>query len=120
MENRIQINGVWYVKEEEKQPDIDKKNIIYFKGAVLENEDYAWKATKIQKDDGSFYDGLDIEFIDKRKKPWKEEHWDNDNWFKGILDNNPDSMKEAKESMDDEGIKVFKAFLNKLVEDELL
>lgn len=118
MENRIQINGVWYVKEEKQQPKIDK--IIYFKGAVFENEDYVWKATKIEKEDGSFFDGLDIEFTDKREKPWKEEHWDNDNWFKGILDNNPDSMEYAKESMGDEGIKMFKAFLTKLVEDELL
>jgi hypothetical protein len=36
------------------------------------------------------------------------------NWFKGILENNPDSMKDAVESMCSDGIKDFKLFLNKL------
>ena len=36
------------------------------------------------------------------------------NWFKGVLEDNPESMKDAIRSMDDEGIKNFKLFLNKL------
>jgi len=117
MEDRILINGVWYVRETEPETETKEIKTIDFIGTLYETEDYAWKASKIYKDDGeTLYDGIDIEFTDKRTKPWKEDHWDNMNWFKGVLEDNPDSMKDVIKSMSYQGIKDFKLFLNKLKE----
>lgn len=115
MEDRILINGVWYVRETEPQTETKEIEIIDFIGSLYETDDYVWKASRLYQDDGeTLYDGFDIEFTDKNIKPWKEEHWDNMNWFKGVLEDNPDSMKDAIESMGYQGVKDFKLFLNKL------
>ena len=52
MENRIQINGVWYVREDvsnsnEIQIDITE-DITYFSGCVYENDKYCWEVTVIE------------------------------------------------------------------------
>jgi len=115
MEDRILINGVWYVRETEPKTETKEIEVIDFIGSICETDDYVWKASRLYKDDGeTFYEGFDIEFTDKTTLPWKEEHWDNMNWFKGVLEDNPESIKDAIRSMDDEGIKDFKLFLNKL------
>ena len=115
MEDRILINGVWYVRETEPKTETKEIEVIDFIGSICETDDYIWKASRLYKDDGeTFYEGFDIEFTDKSIKPWKEEHWDNIYWFEGILEDNPESIKDAIRSMDDEGIKDFKLFLNKL------
>lgn len=115
MEDRIQINGVWYVRETDTEEEIRVDNLTQTLNIIYENGDYVWEATRIYNDDGeSFYDGFDIEFTDKTTKPWKTEQWDNMTWFKGILDNNHSSMEDAKEDMNDKGIKDFRLFLNEL------
>mgnify|MGYP003335623089 CR=1 FL=1 len=101
--DRIQINGVWYVKESNaksatKKVEIEDHQITKFKGATFENDDYCWEATKIYKDDKTLYSGLDVKFTDKTVNPWKDSHWDNDKWMEGVLENNPDSLKEAYEA----------------------
>jgi hypothetical protein len=35
-------------------------------------------------------------------------------WIKGVYENNPDSIKEALEEMNENGIKHFRSFLNEL------
>ena len=118
--DRIQINGVWYVRETQEQEiildDLTKTlNIIY------ENENYSWEATRIYKDDGeTFYDTFDIEFTDKRVKPWKTDLWDNNAWMRGILINDPVSLEHLRESVCPQGEAELKAFLTKLKEEEWL
>lgn len=117
-QDRIQINGVWYIKEDTKQEPI-KLDLIEFVGMLHENDKYCWKAIKLYKGDGeTFYDGIDIEFTDKRNKPWKEDHWDNDNWIIGVYGSDEDSMKIAREVMCEEGIRTFQAFVGALIEKE--
>jgi hypothetical protein len=118
MENRIQINGVWYVREDiskEEQEDIE---VTYSMSCHYETKDYFWEATRLLKEDGiSYYPDIDIKFTDKRNKPWKEDHWDGNAWMVAVMNNDPDAMKEARESMCEQGIKEFKLFLNKLEEN---
>ena len=57
-----------------------------------------------------------VEFTDKTTEPWKEDHWDNMNYFNGISNDVPESMKDAYEDMNRQGVKDFKLFLNKLKE----
>lgn len=108
-QNRIQINGVWYVREDQAQEPI-KLDPIDFEGVVVENEDFCFEATKHTNGN---YNDIDIEFTDKRIKPWKVDHWDNNNWMRGILENNPDSLNDMVD-IGSEGIRYFQAFLQHL------
>jgi hypothetical protein len=112
--DKIQIDGVWYIREDQSEKKLDVTNFI---GCVYENDEYVWEATKIyQDDDKTFYPGVSIKFTDKRVKPWKEEYWDNEAWILGILID--ESIDEVKESMSDKGIKEFKQFVKMLIEKD--
>jgi len=120
MENRIQINGEWYVREQltpATEPEIEldiTDNVIRFKGMVFESDKYCFEATKLAKtglfEEAEYYN-CDIEFIDKRTKPWVEDLWDNVTWVNGVLDNNPESLDDLRESVCPQGEAEFKAFL---------
>ena len=119
MENRIQINGVWYVREDiSQQEDIE---VTYSMSCHYEDDDYFWEATRLMKENEiSYYPDIDIKFTDKRTKPWKEDHWDSNPWMISVMNNDPEALKDARESMCDEGVKTFQLFLNKLKEEEWL
>lgn len=128
MENRIQINGVWYVREDEETnvhevypEDIKEsvtQNIVWLEGVVYEDDDYCWEASRIYRDfvKREFHSDIDIKFTDKRIKPWKEELWDHNGWMFGVYSNNPESMVEVNKAMDKLGVKRFQSFLEILVE----
>jgi len=118
MQDRIQINGVWYVREDISKEEEKDIQVYYAMTCTYENNDYCWEATRLLKDDGiSYYPDIDIKFIDKRIKPWKEDHWDSNLWMVGVMNDDPDAMKDARESMCEQGIKEFKLFLKKLEEN---
>jgi len=72
------------------------------------------------KDDGeTFYPGIDIEFTDKTsgyRETWVEDYWDNDTWILGVYRNEPLLMPEAKQAMNEKGIKDFRNFIHKLIQ----
>ena len=63
--NRIQINGIWYVPENSQdvvtvEPDREE---CY----TVENSDFYFKAIRtFDQEENSFFDDIDIHFIDKR------------------------------------------------------
>jgi hypothetical protein len=120
MENRIQINGTWYVKEDSipqpapMAPKFDAALAIHFEGYVYETDEYCWKVTRIYKDgDMGLYDGISIKFTNKITK--KVEYWDNDSWMKNVLRNVQEAVEGARESMNDNGIATFKLFIHFLM-----
>ena len=124
MENRILINGTWYIKEDtiDTQPEKPKflaESVTHFEGCVYETDEYCWEATRIYKDgdtgfiDGTFHDGISIKFTNKITK--EEEYWDNDSWMKNVLHNEQEALEGAIESMNDDGIATFKLFINFLM-----
>ena len=127
---RIQINGEWFVNESDVKDILstseEELDLIptHVESLILENSEFCFEATICYRDnDEDFYDQIDIEFTDKRasrKQDWKTEHWDGMEWFIGIYENDPDSIKMAKESLNDEGLKVFKHLINHLVKREWL
>ena len=117
--DRIQIKGVWYVKEDQQQEDPIKLDIVNYHGCVVENDEFCIEATKTLKDDGGYYGWLDIKFTDKRSKPWKEEDWDHIGWMNGVLNNNPESLKELPD-IGPKGVKYLQAFLKHLKDKEWL
>jgi hypothetical protein len=113
-QDRIQVNGVWYVRETAALAPIEL-DPTEFEGIVVEDDKFCFEATRIRRDSGGFYDDIDMKFIDKRVKPFKEEHWDSNAWMKGILNNNPDSHKELPD-IGSEGIRFLQAFLQLLID----
>jgi hypothetical protein len=121
MEDRIQINGVWYIKEEpdaipEPQKELD---LAYAEMCSYELQDYCFEATRMFKDydqDEFYSDTIDIKFTDKRTKPWKIHNWDGVDWLRGVFDNDKRAINEALEIMDEDGVKELKAFIGELIE----
>jgi hypothetical protein len=121
MEERIQINGVWYVKEEQTPTtalsyEIDEDKLTYSESCVYENDKYCFEVTRIFQDydlDKFYKDVLNLEFTDKRngRDNWIVEEWDGIGWFNGVLERNHDSIETARESMCFEGVETFISFL---------
>jgi hypothetical protein len=121
MEDRIQLNGEWYVREQpnpEPEFELNIDNIIRFRGISYESDKYVFEATIIRKpsSDWEYYD-CDIEFKDKRTRPWVEDLWDNITWVKGVLNNNPESLVELRKTVCPQGEAEFKAFLKVLKQE---
>ena len=115
--DRIQIDGVWYVKEDNQNDEPIKLEVIETQGYLVENTNFSYEATRIGNDKGGFYDGVDIKVTDKREKPWKEDHWDNNNWMRGVLEYDSQSWKELPD-LGSEDIKFLMAFLQYLKDKE--
>jgi hypothetical protein len=116
MEDRIQINGVWYKREEDsiEEPESTFWDVTNYVGKVAESKLYVFKAEKIYKDESNseLYSGVDIEFTDKRKLgEWIEDLWDNDTWMRGVLNDDLDALEELRKSVCEQGEKEFKEFL---------
>jgi hypothetical protein len=123
MEDRIQINGVWYAKEEELdtveyvKPTISQLEPgIKYDGFVFESDLYAFDCTRIYDEDGNLYkDGdVSIKFTDKsvvHDITEYQEHWDNINWMCGILENEAEAIEEAMESLCSQGLAELKEVL---------
>lgn len=125
MEDKIQINGVWYVREDSIKPTSDMENSIelppvHTESLTYESKDYCFSVSRIYKDDDqSFYDGLDVEFTDKRSRnrsDWKTDHWDSDAWLLGVYNNEPESLKPANEMMCEHGIKELQFIIKQLLD----
>lgn len=113
MKDRIKINGEWYVRE--SHADEIEWDVTLFNGRVYESSLYCFEANQGIGDDGSVFDECTIEVTDKREKPWKVEYVDNMNWAVGVLDNNPESMNEAKEMFCAQGLLEFRSVVRDLI-----
>jgi hypothetical protein len=118
MQDRIEINGVWYIREDIANKQEEDFELSFALHALYEDDKYCWEATRLYKDNSqtSFYEDIDIKFTDKRTKPWKEDHWDSNPWMISVMNNDPEALKDANESMCPSGVKTFQLFLNKLKE----
>jgi hypothetical protein len=119
--DRIQINGEWYVKENTVEPLIDPKDVTYTIECVWEDTNWCFVASLYAKEDdfNDCYDDVFMKITDKRikgRENWVEEDVDNPKWILGVLEGNLDSMEEANEMFDDEGLKYFKAFAIYLID----
>ena len=116
MEDRIQVNGVWYVREQEDTAPEVKIDIIRSEARTIESDQYCFEAIRLERKDapGTYFEDIDIKFTDKREKPWKEDYWDNNAWLRGVLINDPESLGHLKESVCLQGEAEFKTFLKEL------
>lgn len=117
--NRILINDIWYVPENSQdivviEPDREE---CY----TVENSDFYFKAIRIfDHEENSFFDNIDIHFLDKRpNKPKQQDTWDNNDWMIGILKNDDASMEDLPD-IGRSGLATLKAFLQFLVDKDWL
>jgi hypothetical protein len=116
---RIQIDGVWYVPEVKDEITDISNQIVEALSYHYESDDYSFVASITKSSEtGEYYKDIDIEFTDKRVKPFKTEFWDHNGWMWGVYENNPESLETLiKESnMDQDGINQLRSFLNYLVD----
>jgi hypothetical protein len=124
MEDRIQINGVWYKREEDSVEETESTfwDVTDYIGKVAESKLYVFKAERIYRDgiNSELY-SVSIEFTDKRftdnRALWKTELWDNPTWMRGVLNNSPDALEDLRDSVCEQGEKEFKEFLRMLQEE---
>ena len=125
MEDRIEVNGVWYIKEDVATSKFEKVTIselepgIKYDGFVFESNLYAFDCTRIYDEDGNLYkDGnVCIKFTDKsvvHDITEYQEHWDNVDWMRALLINEPEAIEEAMESLCSQGFAELKEVLTTL------
>ena len=93
MENRIKINGEWYVREKESElvsgEDFDP---VEYEGRVYESDICCFNACRLKSSEASVW----IDFTDKTKpKPWKEDCIDNDLWMIAVLNGEAEGVAET-------------------------
>jgi hypothetical protein len=124
MEERIQVNGVWYVRETNPTSEIEikEKDITFSMERIWESKDWCFVATVIMLDGAEtlddHYPDPYINITDKRsddREDWVEDEIDNPLFMWGVLEGNPDSMKDANEMFDKQGLEEFRAFLLHLI-----
>jgi hypothetical protein len=117
IKDRILIDGVWYRREAELAKR--ELEVTFARTCSLETNNYCWEASRLQrgKDEAQgYWPGIDIKFTDKTERPWTEEHWDSEAWFRGVLTGTPESLEHAEETMSPAGQADFRRFLENLVE----
>lgn len=129
MEDRIQVNGVWYIRETGPAvnpepveiPDDEPTNYL---GCVWETDEWCFEASILLEDDATTLQdvskyGPTIEVTDKR--PENRNDWivhdciDNDRWMRGVLINHHEAMPDAYRMFDNSGLETFRMFLRHLV-----
>jgi hypothetical protein len=126
MENRIKINGIWYVRED-KHPtpaiyELTNEDVTHSLECIMETNEYCFVATVILRDNAEYLTDFSgnayLKITDKRpddRKDWIDHDVDNNKWLIGVLEGNPDSMEEAYDMFDDNGISQFRAFISYLI-----
>ena len=119
-EDRIQINGTWYVKEEE-QPQTEPQDLIYTQQCLLELDSCTFEAYRIYSDynNNIFYNNsVNIKYTNKITK--EVEHWDNNQWMKGLFEGEKEALDGVSDMLNKSEIAQLKVFIGTLIENNWL
>jgi hypothetical protein len=123
MKDRIQIEGIWYVKEKPSLTvEINIEDIVNSLQCLWETNNWCFEATILLEDDALLVGNVSgtawIEITDKRPlnmDDWITDSSDNPNWFRGVLEESSESMEEANKMFDEQGLAEFRAFIKHLI-----
>ena len=124
--DRIQIDGIWYVRETTKPIQdpvemtvIDEFDVTRSFSRVWENDDWAFEAKILLAPDGTALEDTwgDCWIQITEKSNWEEWDIDNPRWMLGVYEGDPESMEEADRMMTPEGIRLFRGFIHLLIEN---
>ena len=125
MKDRIQVDGVWYVRETSTLSiaEIKPRDVTNSLSCTWESDEWCFEATVILKDEAKdltdIYTDPWVEITDKRpanRDDWKKDNSDNPRWFIGVLEGSDESMPEAEEIFDKRGIAEFRGFISYLID----
>ena len=124
MKDRIQVDGMWYIRETSiPEIEINPNEVTNTLGCVWESKNWVFIATAILQDEAEdlldIYTGINVDITDKRNSDrdlWIEHDCDNTTWFIGVLEGNPESMPDAEEMFDEQGIAEFRGFIKYLIQ----
>lgn len=114
MEERIEVNGVWYVKEKALQKELF---ISEFDGIVYENDLFSLEVTRLKDEDGIPTENILMEYTSKTQ-PYIKECWDNVDWMIGVYRNSPTSVRQLYPLMGEDRVKQVQSIIGTLVERE--
>ena len=112
MEERIEVNGVWYVKEKTFEKEL---SVTDFDVMVFENDLFSVKASRMKDPFDIPTDDVAIEYTTK-VEPYIKERWDNLHWMIGVYRNSPTSVKQLYPLMGEERIKQIQSIIGTLID----
>ena len=84
MKDRIQVDGVWYVREKNQTFKIYESEQLEIDQAA-----FTMTADRMKDDDGGYYEpSITVKYKDGREM----DIWDNESWLVGIADRNEESL----------------------------
>jgi len=118
MKDRIEVNGVWYVKETIIEPQQELDPTVY-KARVYETDDYTFEASRIYKDDSEeFYEDINIEVTDKSiPKNDSARVWyiDNPIWLYKLWLGEKETRDEAEDLLTPHGLTYLLLIIKELI-----
>ena len=119
-ENRIQINGTWYVKEE-IPAQTEPQDLLYTQQCLLELDQCMFEASRMYTDYNNeifLKDSVDIKYTNKITK--SSDYWDNGEWMKLLFDGDKEALDEVSDMLNKSEIAQLKVFIGTLIENEWL
>lgn len=119
-EDRIQINGTWYVKEE-IPAQTEPQDLLYTQQCLLELDQCMFEASRIYSDYNNeifLKNSVDIKYTNKITK--SSDYWDNGQWMKGLFDGDKEALDEVSDMLNKSEIAQLKVFIGTLIENNWL
>ena len=128
MKNRIEVDGVWYVKEESLaesniEVTIRESDLTFTRDCVYEDDKYCFEFSVLENmelsvgEDGKFY-MPSVTFTNKIPDGdiMIEGIWDNDEYLWGVYEGNPKHIAMSMGSLTPKGVNLFRCFLTHMVD----
>ena len=112
MKERIEVDGVWYVKEKALQEELF---ISEYDGMVFENDLFSVEVTRLKDQHGLPTDNILMDYSSK-VLPYINEAWDNVDWMIGVYRNSPMSVKQLYPLMGEERIRQIQSIIGTVIE----
>jgi hypothetical protein len=119
-EDRIQINGTWYVKEE-IPAQTEPQDLLYTQQCLLELDHCMFEASRMYTDYNNeifFKSSVDIKYTNKITKEF--EYWDSNEWMKRVFDGDKEALAEVSDMLNKSEITQLKVFIGTLIENKWL
>ena len=119
-EDRIQINGTWYVKEE-MTAQTKPQDLLYTQQCLLELDSCMFEASRIYSDynnDVFYNNSVSIKHTNKITK--ESDYWDNGKWMKELFDGDKEALDGVSDILNKSEIAQLKVFIGTLIENKWL
>jgi len=119
-EYRIQINGTWYVKEEQPQTE-ELQDLIYTQQCFLELDNCTFEATRMYSDYSNeifFNSGANIKYTNKITKEF--DNWDGNKWMKRLYDGDREALDDVSDTLTKFEVTQLRMFIKELIDNKWL